>query len=201
MESASKSPQLSQGLVIEVCAGSAVLSKAVKKLGMRAVPIDISSRRSAGIKIITLDLTMPGQLDTLLQLVRSEKDNILLLWLAPPCGTASRAREKLLPSFAKAGLKVPVPLRSDSFPDGLGRLSAVDRQRVEQSNQLYEQLTTVVLEALRLQLHVAIENPTNSLYWETSFFGVISGHFGQLNAETPTVKSLITKGGSVIKKD
>ena len=167
---ASKAAPLSRALIIEVCAGSAVLSKAVKKPGMRALPMDKTSKRASGIKIISLDLTKSGQLDTLIQLLRSEKDNILRLWIAPPCGTASRAREKPLPPFVKAGLKVPVPLRSDAFPDGLGKLSATDKQRGEESNQLYEQVTTIVREALKLQLHVAIENPTNSLYWETSFF-------------------------------
>ena len=161
---------LSKSLLIEVCAGSAVLSKAVKKAGMRAIPIDKTPKRASSIKIVCLDLTKPGQLVTLLQLLKSEKDNILLLWIAPPCGTASRAREKPLPSFVRAGLKVPEPLRNDLFPDGLSHLSNTDKQKVEEANQLYEQVTKVVLEALNLQLHVAIENPTNSLYWETSFF-------------------------------
>ena len=167
---ASKVAPLGRALIIEVCAGSAVLSKAIKTAGMRALPVDKTSKRASGIKIITLDLTKPGQLQTLIQLLKSEKDNILLLWIAPPCGTASRAREKPLPSFVQAGLKVPVPLRNDKFPDGLDQLSATDKLKVEESNQLYEQVTVLVLEALRLQLHFAIENPTNSLYWETSFF-------------------------------
>ena len=150
-------PPLSRALLIEVCAGSAVLSKAVKKAGMRALPIDKSASRASGIKIITLDLTRPRELDTLVHMMRSEQANVLLLWFAPPCGAASRAREKPLPPFAKAGLKIPVPLRSDARPDGLDRLAARDRLRAEESNQLYSAMTELVEEALRLKLHVAVE--------------------------------------------
>ena len=42
----------------------------------------------------------------------------------------------------QAGLKVSVPLQNDKFPDGLDQLSATDKLKVEESNQLYEQVQT-----------------------------------------------------------
>ena len=75
--------------MIEVCAGSARLSKTFRKLGLRAMAIDKTTSRGCGAEILVLDLTFDSQLQLLLDIITAEKDRI-----APPCGTASRARER-----------------------------------------------------------------------------------------------------------
>ena len=81
-------------LVIEICAGSARLTKTCRKLGLRGLAVDNSAERSCGVDIMKLDLTDAAQLQLLLDIISADKDNILMIFMAPPCGTASRARSR-----------------------------------------------------------------------------------------------------------
>ena len=85
-------------LVIEVCAGSARLTKTCRKLGLRGLAIDKITGRSCGVDIMTLDLTVRAQLQLLLDIIAAEKDKLVLVFIAPPCGTASRARGRPIKS-------------------------------------------------------------------------------------------------------
>ena len=59
------------------------------------------------------------------------------MWLAPPCGTFSRARERPVPKKLVArGAPNPPPLRSDEFPLGLPGLKGSDRIKVARGNTL-----------------------------------------------------------------
>ena len=90
--------------------------------------------------------------------------------LPPPCFTSSRARA--IPLYNTTGSKRqgPVPLRSDSNPDGLRNLSTQNRFRVSSANRIYHFVTEIALICISRGLIVAIENPRRSLYWKTSFF-------------------------------
>lgn len=116
-----------------------------------------------------LDLSVPSELETLLNIIKIEHDRILLVFISPPCGTASRAREKPIKSSLLRGRAAPKPLRSKRQPDGIDGLQGLDRTKVDLANQLYAAVTTVVMLCHSLNLWVAIENPSNSLYWDTSF--------------------------------
>ena len=89
---------LDELLIVEICAGSARLTKSCRKLGLRALAIDKSVDRSCGTDIMVLDLTIPAQLQLLLDIISAEKDRLLLVFIAPPCGTASRARGRPIKS-------------------------------------------------------------------------------------------------------
>ena len=156
-------------LVIEVCAGSARLTKTCRKLGLRGLAVDKVTERSCGIDIMVLDLTVASQLQLLLDIVEAEKSRILMIFIAPPCGTASRARGRPIKSSLLRGRKAPAPLRSDLQPDGLDNLEGLDKLKTELANQLYEGITKLILFAAGLDICVVVENPTNSLYWKTSF--------------------------------
>ena len=60
-------------LVIEVCAGSARLTKTCRKLGLRGLAVDKVTERSCGIDIMVLDLTVASQLQLLLDIIEAEK--------------------------------------------------------------------------------------------------------------------------------
>ena len=156
-------------LVIEVCAGSARLTKTCRKLGLRGLAIDKITSRSCGIDIMTLDLTVRAQLQLLLDIIAAEKDKLLLVFIASPCGTASRARGRPIRSSLLRGRRAPQPLRTDSQPDGKDNLTGTDKLKTELANQLYDALTEVILLAHSLDIGVVVENPANSLYWKTSF--------------------------------
>ena len=91
-----------------------------------------------------------------------ENDRVIGVWLAPPCGTASKARE-----IDNGG---PPPLRSDLQPDGLDGLCQQDWDRVQKANCLYHLTTLVADYCFDNGLFFFIENPLSSIYWKTSFF-------------------------------
>ena len=151
-------------LVIEVFAGTARLSTVAGRLGFRTLAVDRSSRRS-NFAIQKLDLTQDHDVQTLLDIINLEAPNIAWIHLAPPCGTASAARSRPLPSVARHGGTVPQPLRSTSEPQGLSTLTGAQKASVLNANQLYRAVGRVVDLALQLGLFVTVENPLNSLAW------------------------------------
>ena len=120
--------------------------------------------------ISLLDLTTPkGQ--TLLR-KWLENPRVVGIFIAPPCGTASRARKIKL----KRKHEGPPPLRSDAFPNGLHNLSFVDRIKVShQANKLYHLTAQIVKFAVARNILICIENPQYSLFWATSFWLQVSG--------------------------
>ena len=60
--------------MIEICAGTARLSKTIRAKGMRALAIDKSKSRGCGTDIMVLDLTVTNDLNLLLQIISAESD-------------------------------------------------------------------------------------------------------------------------------
>ena len=94
-------------LILETFCGTAGLSQAVQDFGLSILAIDHECK--APIHVTRMDLTSPEQQKVFLECVCFSK--IGAGHFAPPCGTASRAREKPLPKQL-AHLDVR-PLRSD----------------------------------------------------------------------------------------
>ena len=157
-------------LVIELCAGAAILSTTASKKGFWVLAVDNNQRRAPGKHILRLDLADPQAVSELLEIIRMERDRVALLFISPPCGTASLARERKLMKWARKGFKIPAPLRSRDFPDMLPGIKGWDRAKVELANQLYSEVTRISLVAIGLGILVVLENPASSLYWLTSFF-------------------------------
>ena len=161
-------------IIIEICAGSARLTRAARTAGFRGMAVDHTDSRSCGIDICTFDLTDAAQLSDLLEYTRRDADRIALIWIAPPCGTASRARERPIPGFKSC----PKPLRSTSKPDGVDNLRGLDKYKVEMANQLYQAVFEITECAIELGICVASENPTNSHYWNVDPTRRIRERFG-----------------------
>ena len=179
--SCAKDREVQKLLFIELCAETAVLSRAAASAGFRIFPVDNSRKRAPRKSVHLLDLAVPEQQASLIELIRNERDAVALLFAAPSCGAASRAREKPLHSWKRKGFAIPQPLRSDDHPDMLPGLSGLDRKKVELANQLYDAVSLIMIEAHFLNIPIMIENPANSLYWSTTFFvqlaSVAKGHF------------------------
>ena len=155
------------GLVVEIFSGSCRLSKACRKFGLRALPIDKDPRRAENCAVANYDLSDPQQYATLVEVLTAEKDAIVHAHCAPSCGTASRARGRRV-----AGVPFhlqPQPLRSDDFPDGLPGLSDKDQQRVDSANASYKAMAKLLQLLIGWNVSVSIENPANSLFWKTSW--------------------------------
>ena len=110
--------------------------------------------------IVILDLLTPEGERLLWHYLNNER--VVGIWLAPPCGTSSKARQ-----IANGG---PLPLRSDSMPDGLSQLSLQDVERVDKANSLYSITSRIADFAFDNGLFFFIENPFSSVYWKTSAF-------------------------------
>ena len=156
-------------LVVEICAGSARLTKTCRQLGLRGLAVDRTKDRSCGTDVLVLDLTDSAQLQLLLDVLRAERERLLMVFIAPPCGTASRARGRPIKASLLRGRRAPDPLRTDAQPDGKSGLAHTDKLKTELANQLYDAIATIVFLVHSLGVCVVIENPKNSLYWATSF--------------------------------
>ena len=80
---------------------------------------------------------------------------------APPCGTASRARDIPMSSTDHG----PSPLRSERWPLGFPNLSGYWAGKVLSANQIYLQLCAFCVFLNALKLTWSIENPANSYMW------------------------------------
>ena len=152
-------------IFLELCAGSAKLSAAVRNTGIPVVPVDHKhNRHTPRCKLVQLDLSQPHAWHQLIFLL--DNYDVIACHIAPPCGTCSRARGIQMAD----GSPGPQPLRSEQEPMGLSDLSYGDQMRVDGANALYNVLGKFVEELHKRSIPWSIENPTNSLMWCLCFF-------------------------------
>jgi len=151
--------RLDEVMVLEIFAGTARLSRAVRDVGMSAMAVDKDSQRAQSVHIATYDLNEPDQVAALSDFIVKHSHIILWAHFAPSCGTASRARGRPLPKLAKMGIKVPQPLRSDSQPMGMDGLSGLDKIKAECANITYENTCELMRLCIELGIAVSLENP------------------------------------------
>ena len=152
-------------MFLEIFCGTAGVSGAMKRKGTEnVVPIDRYVPKAPKASVTKLDLTKRDHQLLVLDWIR-QPDTIGVM-LAPPCGTASLAREIPLEGEDNA----PCPLRSEDEPDGLPTLEGLDLIRVEAANILYAFCQEVWDLCCSLNKLCLIENPSRSLFWQTSFW-------------------------------
>ena len=94
--------------------------------------VDKILSKSPKVMVTKLDLTQVSTQQLVLEWIRMPQ--IKAVFVAPPCGTASRARTIKNPGEGN----LPQPLRTADQPDGVDNLEGWDFLRVEQSNILYD---------------------------------------------------------------
>ena len=147
--------------MIEIFAGTGNLTAWVRKVGLTSsFGIDSARFKDAKAPILTLDLLTENGRTLLFQFLKNER--VIAAWLAPPCGTSSKAR-----TIPNGG---PPPLRDDFFPDGFDNLNSTDMARVASANALYSLSSTVIDFCCEHGVLVFCENPFTSLFWKTSHF-------------------------------
>jgi hypothetical protein len=107
--------------------------------------------------------------------------------MGPPCGTASKARNiPIKRKLRKKGAPNPQPLRSSLHPLGFPWLKGLNKVKVEAANALYECSSRLAKLCNDFSVLFTIENPANSLMWETPFFrGLVSKfHFHVIDVAT-----------------
>ena len=150
-------------LVIEICAGTAMLSRCFQEVGFDVMAVDHSQNRFHPLAhICTLDLTQKSSWDFLEYVIRNFP--VCFVHAAPPCGTCSRAREIHL-----GGASQPRPLRSTEHPHGLPNLTSDEQARVSAANSIYEQLSAFLELCTNRSIPWSIENPARSYLWDTAW--------------------------------
>ena len=152
-------------VALEVFSGSASLSRELAAQGFQvfACDRDTTKSQSAALK---LDLQEEaGQ--SLFWALWSDA-NAAYVHCGPPCGTASRARERAIPrKMRAAGVPQPPQLRSSEFPFGLPNMlhSAAYGPRLRAANRLYRFTAKILLACLQEERFFSIENPASSHFW------------------------------------
>ena len=144
---------------IEVFRGHAQLSKSLRSQSFQVFSSDHKPFKN--VSVLQIDLNSDVERKLLWDLV--DNNQVLYVHFAPPCGTASAARNIRMHKLSHG----PPPLRSLAMPMGLEDLSDSNQQRVTLANSLY----TFVAEAVKLldskNIGWSIENPSSSLMWVT----------------------------------
>jgi hypothetical protein len=122
---------------LELFGGCAKLTRCLQQQDFESTAVDYTRNRSTPVAAtILLDLTTVQGQTIIRRALRSGK--VKFLHMAPPCGTASRAREiPLAPHVRAKGVREPKPLRSAKYPSGLPTLEGSDLERVLAANTLF----------------------------------------------------------------
>ena len=152
-------------MTLELCAGTAGYTAALRRAGFDSLGIDHSRNRHASqAPTAMLDLTTEAGQRVVREVLQSGR--LLYCHAAPPCGTASRARDRPVRAHLRArGAPSPVPLRSEEFPAGLPNLSGENLARVKSANQVYNFIAAFMEECHAMGVAWSVENPKRSYMW------------------------------------
>ena len=142
-------------LIIEICAGIALLSKCFKDAGFDHLAIDHSKNRfHPYVSICNVDLTKAHGWEFLNHVVTYY--HVVFVHAAPPCGTCSRAREIARPN-------APRPLRTELQPLGIDGSTATEQARVDAANAIFAGLADFLIRCHAMSIPWSVENPSRSL--------------------------------------
>ena len=110
------SPPHVRPLALELCAGHAGYTAALYDHGFEAIGVDWQhNQHDSVIPVMSVDLSSQTGQDLIMRII--DGGRVKYVHMGPPCGTASRARDKRVPAWLrKRGAPDPKPLRSDKFP-------------------------------------------------------------------------------------
>ena len=91
---------------------------------------------------------------------------------APPCGTASRARDRAMSSTQHG----PPPLRLERYPLGMPWLTGLLKDKVESANQIYMLLAAFIFKLSFRGIFWSVENPGNSYLWAIAEYVILKAH-------------------------
>ena len=125
--------------------------------------MDCASLPRLMCSILQLDLFKASHVDLLKDLISSP--NCVYFHMAPPCGTASRAR-----LIQRKGRSIPPIVRTDKHPNGIPGLSGSLLAKVLIANNLYQITCDFIRLCEKLDKLWSVENPGRSFMWLTTPF-------------------------------
>ncbi|CAE7454418.1 unnamed protein product, partial [Symbiodinium microadriaticum] len=160
--------EASEALALEVFCGRGRLSVALRDPGLSVLPVDHRVRCNE-LQVVRLDLTDANDISVFLEMLCTA--NVCVAHFGPPCGTASRTRERPLPPEL-AHIASP-PLRSDASPFGVQGLTASQAARVRSANLLY----VVTLVSVWAVVNVLRVGPAHLAFHRTSVLQKMMARF------------------------
>ena len=146
-------------MILELFCGTAGVSASFKRRGFtNCIAIGKNIAKLPKATVTKLDLANRANQFLVLDWIRSPQ--VKGVYLAPPCGTASAARNIPRPEEQHA----PPPLRSVLQPHGLDNLTGTNFERVSQANILYSFVAECFDLCCELNKLVMVENPENPLF-------------------------------------
>ena len=174
-------------ITVECFGGCARLTRALCDIGFDGTAIDWIRNKSRPVApLVLLDLTTEYGRTILFRILRSGR--CAYVHLAPPCGTASLARNIPLHPSVAAFVHTPQPLRSNQYPNGIPGLCGQDLLRVEAANKLYEITAQAARIAEQNNVAWSIENPRSSLFWQTTFMCELIDHLKSIGKPSKWVE-------------
>ena len=119
------------------------------------------------VHIVELDLRKTTSWDFLRFLTKSRRP--FHFHAAPPCGTASRARDRPLAT----GFHGPPPVRSEQYPLGFPWLKGLLKEKVTSANRIYIELAAFIFEINLLNIGWSVENPASSYLWSIAEYALL----------------------------
>lgn len=163
---------LNECLIIEVFAGTGRVTAALKQLGLySSLGTDCARHKQAVAPIVLADLSTESGVKLLMQWL--ENPNVVGIFLAPPCGSASRARSIPMKRKRPGDPEPPKLLRSNRHPNGLPSLSFVDRAKISKANKLYHLTAQLIRWAIETDCIFCVENPQFNFFWQTTFIQAV----------------------------
>ena len=164
----------------ELFCGSGRMAAEFAKKGYQAIGIDYKNKDKPECACLKFDLREPTHQELLMNLLLD--DAVEVVWFGPPCGTASAARK-----IRRQDGPDPKELRTQEFPNGKPDLQGADLAKVQSANRLYEFTGKAFLKLSLAGKVCILENPGNSLFWETSWMRDL---FHQLEAQQVSASQL-----------
>ncbi len=134
---------------LEIFAGTARITSALRKVGLQAFPIDTCIFDSHNVLLRDVEHTIHHWL---------RSGRVQMVWLGMPCTTFSRARKH-------DGIG-PGPLRTVQHIWGLPSLSDSDRYKLRQGNKLFLFTLRIMDICMACNIPFVVENPFSSMAWE-----------------------------------
>ena len=148
---------------LEVFCGSAGLTAELQTLGCQAFGVDREDNvHTPKSEVLHINLSTDAGRALFRRLL--DHPRLVYVHFAPPCGTASRARERRVGRDHHG----PPPLRSEEHPYGLPSLGKDHPHalaRVLAANGLYDFVVEIAKLMTNRKVPWTLENPGNSLFW------------------------------------
>jgi hypothetical protein len=156
-------PIVTKDFVLELFGGACHVAREFEKRGFCVLGIDRGSGGGAAIgSVVNMDLDFSTTQDFVMEMLARKK--VAFVWLWPPCGTASRVRERRVGRKSEF-LTDPQPLRSMEYPCGFPWLDGVEADRVHADNARLEFCAAVIRQCGALGIRWGLLGPAGAYMW------------------------------------